>query len=124
MSFKTLTFPKELPYEDWIAIRDAIILDCDTILESYKHIHDEPAKYGSEANEATHKSNAIYMKNELSDKLDGEMSSYKTPMGIWEWIKILIREDFFCNESNKSEFRFPNAKQKWLATVESFKIIV
>lgn len=118
MFVKIPQFPKEISYEDWISVRDAILVDCDTILEAYKDVNEEPV-YGSKANDATHKSNAMYMKNELSDVIDSDMSRYKSPMGIWDWVKILLREDFFLKETT---FRFPNAKEKWLEVYERLEL--
>lgn len=117
MKFTPLPMPKHLSWEEWQRLRDAILLDCDTILEAYKDVLiPEFLQVGSDA---VHKSNALHVKNELTDNLDGCAPAYVQPAGIWEWMKVFIRQDFFLTEDNTSKFAFPNAKRVWDSILSS-----
>ena len=118
MKFAPLPMPKVLSWDDWQRLRDAILLDCDTIIEAYKDVDIEQDFVGG--SDACHKSNAIYVKKELTDKLDGPDPAYVQPAGIWEWMKVFIRQDFFLTEDNPSKFVFPNAKRVWDSILTKF----
>lgn len=108
-----LPLPKDLSWDEWQQLRDAILVDCDTIIEAYKDIDAEQEFVAG--SDACHKSNAIYVKKELTDKLDGSEPAYVQPAGIWEWMKVFLRQDFFLTEDNTSNFAFPNTKRVWLS---------
>lgn len=98
---------KNIEYDNWMAIRDAIVLDCDSIIDAYKNdtINEDAS---------THLKNARYVKKDLSDVLDGDMSTYKTPAGILDWVKVFVRNKFYLEEKDtENKFLFLHTKKVW-----------
>ena len=110
VKYRHVPFPKNVSYEKWQLLRNAILLDCDIIIEVYKDVDASP-EFHIAGSDAVHKSNALYLKKELTDFLDGEMSTYVQPSKIWKWVNIFIKYDFYFTPDNKSHFNFPNAKR-------------
>lgn len=98
---------KNIEYDNWMVIRDAIVIDCDSIIEAYK---DDSINEDA----PTHLKNARYVKKDLSDVLDGDMSTYKTPAGILDWVKVFVRNKFYLDEKDtENKFLFLNTKKVW-----------
>jgi hypothetical protein len=95
-----------LSSEQWQSIRDAIVLDCDTIVEAFQC--DSSDEYAP-----VHVKNALYVKKELGDfiDIDGTMCTYKTPWCIWDWMRVFIRNNFYISGDEENKFVFANAKK-------------
>lgn len=86
-----------LSKEERKILRNAMLQDLHCILEVYKDVNDVPI-YGSEGNDAAHKSNALYAKIQIE----------KTPSTVSEWLKVFLRED-----EKEKKFVFPLTKKVW-----------
>ena len=92
--------------EQWQSIRDAILMDCDTIVETFQD--DSCDEYAP-----VHVKNALYVKKELGDVIyeDGSLSTYKSPWCIWDWMRVFIRNNFYISGDDQNKFIFVNAKK-------------
>lgn len=111
---KEMSYLKRLSWDQWQTIRNAIFADLDAILETYKEVDEKKTnEFNMPTKDAVHKLNALYMKKELSDVYDGDGVGYKTPSGIWDWVKIILDNKFYEAQDETNRFVFPTTKRIW-----------
>jgi len=106
-----MTVMEQLSFDELELLDNAIIQDCDKIIEYYTQYQDDMEDSNVIDN---HIQNAEYIKEQLKREFNEDRSEYVVNQyAIRKWLGLFVVKEFYMTNDNKSEFIFPKTKEQW-----------